>query len=228
MPRSYFDVSFAVQIAQDVLIPSDKMARFSNFSSFIDFYICRHSDVFIPAFSKPFYASVVGERIALGKTQILDPAQATSINMTDYISSYVTRKKHWAYSCFCWVKTKKHWAYSCFSAELKRVKTKPEIARQKNAPVDAGRLLVCVFLHLLFQWYIVMLCSLYLLFCDMLSHCSLCELCLCQYENVNEINTCKRNVVSTQISPIFSKLNCKKWSIYHVIIFDIHTLNLWL
>lgn len=84
-----------------MLIPSDKMAKFSDYTDVIDFYVCSHSDVFVPAFSRPFYASVVGERIALGKTQILDPSEATSSNVRDYISSYVTRKNHWAYSCFC-------------------------------------------------------------------------------------------------------------------------------
>ncbi|KAK1399452.1 Protein MANNAN SYNTHESIS-RELATED 1 [Heracleum sosnowskyi] len=92
---------FLSTFTKDVLIPSDKMAKFSDYSDVIDYHICSHSDVFVPAFSRPFYASVVGVRIALGKTQILDPSQATSSNVRDYISSYVTRKNHWAYSCFC-------------------------------------------------------------------------------------------------------------------------------
>lgn len=101
LPRSYFHVSFLDKISQDMLIPSDKMAKFSDYTDVIDFYICSHSDVFLPAFSRPFYASVVAERIALGKTQILDPSLATSSNVRDYLSSYITRKNHWAYSCFC-------------------------------------------------------------------------------------------------------------------------------
>ncbi|KAK1399783.1 hypothetical protein POM88_009646 [Heracleum sosnowskyi] len=92
---------FLSTFTKDILIPSDKMAKFSDYSDVIDYHICSHSDVFVPAFSRPFYASVVGVRIALGKTQILDPSQASSSNVRDYISSYVTRKNHWAYSCFC-------------------------------------------------------------------------------------------------------------------------------
>lgn len=84
-----------------MLISSDKMAKFSDYTDVIDLYICSHSDVFVPAFSRQFYASVVAERIALGKTQILDPSEATSSNVRDYLSSYVTGKNHWAYSCFC-------------------------------------------------------------------------------------------------------------------------------
>lgn len=102
-PKSLRELTtiFPSTFTKDMLIPSDKMAKFSDYTDVIDFYVCSHSDVFVPAFSRPFYASVVGERIALGKTQILDPSEATSSNVRDYISSYVTRKNHWAYSCFC-------------------------------------------------------------------------------------------------------------------------------
>lgn len=102
-PKSLRELTtiFPSTFTKDILIPSDKMAKFSDYTDVIDYYICSHSDVFVPAFSRPFYASVVGKRIALGKTQILDPSEATSSNARDYISSYVTRKNHWAYSCFC-------------------------------------------------------------------------------------------------------------------------------
>lgn len=100
IPISCFDVSFTVS-AQESLIPSDKEAKFSDFTDVIDFYLCSRSDVFVPAFSRLFYASVVGQRIALGKTQIYDPAQATSSDVDDYTSFYISRKNHWVYSCFC-------------------------------------------------------------------------------------------------------------------------------
>ncbi|XP_017244810.1 protein MANNAN SYNTHESIS-RELATED 2-like isoform X2 [Daucus carota subsp. sativus] len=86
---------------KESLIPLDKARKFSDFTNVIDFYVCSQSDVFVPAFSKLFYSSVVGQRIALQKLQILDPAQATSADAKDYISSYISQKNHWAYSCFC-------------------------------------------------------------------------------------------------------------------------------
>ncbi|KAL8149436.1 protein MANNAN SYNTHESIS-RELATED 2-like [Apium graveolens] len=92
---------FPSSYTKEMLIPADKMVKFSDYTDLIDFYICSHSDVFVPAFSRAFYASVVTQRIALGKTQILDPSLATSSNVRDYLSSYITGKNHWAYSCFC-------------------------------------------------------------------------------------------------------------------------------
>ncbi|KAK1388387.1 O-fucosyltransferase family protein [Heracleum sosnowskyi] len=93
--------TFPNTYTKESLIPLDKVAKFSDFTDVIDFYVCSRSDVFVPAFSRLFYASVVGQRIALGKTQIYDPAQATSSDVDDYISFYISRKNHWAYSCFC-------------------------------------------------------------------------------------------------------------------------------
>lgn len=106
IPASCFNVSFTVS-AQESLIPSDKAEKFSDYADVIDFYVCSRSDVFVPAFSRLFHASVVGQRIALGKTQIYDPAQVTSSEevtsskVDDYTSFYISRKNHWAYSCFC-------------------------------------------------------------------------------------------------------------------------------
>ncbi|KAJ0229025.1 hypothetical protein HA466_0319790 [Hirschfeldia incana] len=61
------------------------------------------SDVFVPAIPGLFYANTVGKRIALGKPQVLVPAEisGTSGLSTDYISPYISRKNHLAYSCFC-------------------------------------------------------------------------------------------------------------------------------
>eukprot|EP00249_Psilotum_nudum_P007657 c20723_g2_i1 orf=832-2181(+) len=77
----------------------------TQFEKAIDFYICTHSDVFIPAISGMFYLSVAGERIATGKTQILVPTVKEDLSyhvqLSDAVSRYVTRKKHPVYSCFC-------------------------------------------------------------------------------------------------------------------------------
>lgn len=93
--------TFPNTYTKESLIPLGKAAKFSDFTDVIDFYVCSRSDVFVPAFSRLFYASVVGQRIALGKTQIYDPVQATSSDVDDYIPFYISRKNHWAYSCFC-------------------------------------------------------------------------------------------------------------------------------
>ncbi|KAL8135227.1 hypothetical protein AgCh_010044 [Apium graveolens] len=93
--------TFPNTYTKESLIPSDKATKFSDFTDVIDFYVSSRSDVFVPAFSRLFYDSVVGQRIALGKIQIYDPAQATSSDADDYTSFYISRKNHWAYSCFC-------------------------------------------------------------------------------------------------------------------------------
>ncbi|KAA8541544.1 hypothetical protein F0562_022696 [Nyssa sinensis] len=75
----------------------------SEFEKVIDFYICSQSDVFVPAISGLFYANVAGNRIASGRTQILVPANipGSSASAADFLSSYVSKKNHLAYSCFC-------------------------------------------------------------------------------------------------------------------------------
>lgn len=90
-------------------MPADQKAKFLNsdaseFEMVIDFYISSQSDVFVPAISGLFYANVAGKRIALGNTQILVPANTpsgSSISVADFISHYVSKKNHLAYSCFC-------------------------------------------------------------------------------------------------------------------------------
>ncbi|KAF5787632.1 putative GDP-fucose protein O-fucosyltransferase [Helianthus annuus] len=67
----------------------------------IDFHLCSVSDVFVPAKSGLFYANVVGNRIASGKTDILVPAQITSNLAQDHVSSYISKRSHPAYACFC-------------------------------------------------------------------------------------------------------------------------------
>nr|GMC51999.1 protein MANNAN SYNTHESIS-RELATED 2-like [Ipomoea batatas] len=97
----------AVDLRESIM-PIDKKAKFldadaSELEKAIDFYICSESDVFVPAISGLFYANVAGKRIASGKTQILVPAEITtsSASMADHISHYVSKKNHFAYSCFC-------------------------------------------------------------------------------------------------------------------------------
>ncbi|KAI3803154.1 hypothetical protein L1987_31303 [Smallanthus sonchifolius] len=67
----------------------------------IDFHVCSVSDVFVPAKSGLFYANVVGNRIASGKTDVLVPAQITSNLAQDHVPSYISKKSHPAYACFC-------------------------------------------------------------------------------------------------------------------------------
>lgn len=89
-------------------MPADKKTKFLNaesseYEKVIDFYVCSQSDIFVPAISGLFYSNVAGKRIALGKNQILVPAtigKSTAL-ATNFISSYITKKNHLAYSCFC-------------------------------------------------------------------------------------------------------------------------------
>nr|GMC51959.1 Glutamyl-tRNA reductase-binding protein, chloroplastic [Ipomoea batatas] len=99
---------FPKTYTKESIMPIDKKAKFldadaSELEKAIDFYICSESDVFVPAISGLFYANVAGKRIASGKTQIVVPAEITtsSASMADHISHYVSKKNHFAYSCFC-------------------------------------------------------------------------------------------------------------------------------
>ncbi|KAL6560159.1 hypothetical protein OROHE_006397 [Orobanche hederae] len=91
---------------KDAIMPADEKAKFMDLKShgyekYIDFYMCTQGDVFVPAFPSKFYDSVVGNRIGLGKTQIFLPADKSSESAADYISPYVAKKGHFAYSCLC-------------------------------------------------------------------------------------------------------------------------------
>lgn len=84
----------------------------TQFEKAIDFYVCRHSDVFVPAISGLSYVSIAGGRIALGKTQILVPTlgeDRLKLKVSAALSKFVTKKDHTAYSCFCksWSKEKR-------------------------------------------------------------------------------------------------------------------------
>ncbi|KAM7483973.1 hypothetical protein LguiB_008556 [Lonicera macranthoides] len=99
---------FPKTYTKEGIMPVDKKGKFldsdsSEFEKVIDFYVCSQSDVFVPAISGLFYSNVAGKRIATGKTQILVPAniQGDSASVADFISPYVSKKNHLAYSCFC-------------------------------------------------------------------------------------------------------------------------------
>ncbi|KAF3430972.1 hypothetical protein FNV43_RR25702 [Rhamnella rubrinervis] len=97
---------FPKTYTKDGILPADKKAKFLNSESselqkVIDFYVSSQSDVFVPAISGLFYANVAGKRIVSGKTQILVPADISdsSASATDFITHYVSKKNHLAYSC---------------------------------------------------------------------------------------------------------------------------------
>ncbi|KAK9281120.1 hypothetical protein L1049_004013 [Liquidambar formosana] len=99
---------FPKAYTKEGIMPADKKGKFldseaSEFEKVIDFYICSQSDVFIPAISGLFYSNVAGKRIASGRTQILVPGNipSSSAPAVDFITPYVTKKNHLAYSCFC-------------------------------------------------------------------------------------------------------------------------------
>ena len=89
-------------------MPADKKATFldfegSEYKKVIDFYVDSQSDVFVPAISGLFYSNVIGKRIATGRIQTLILANIREFfaSTSDFITPYVTKKNHLAYSCFC-------------------------------------------------------------------------------------------------------------------------------
>ncbi|KAJ1428437.1 putative O-fucosyltransferase, plant [Sesbania bispinosa] len=99
---------FPKTYTKEAIIPADKKTKYldskdSEFEKVIDFYISSQSDVFVPAISGLFYANVVGKRIGSGRTQILVPADTSgsSASASNFLSSYVSKKNHFAYSCYC-------------------------------------------------------------------------------------------------------------------------------
>lgn len=99
---------FPKTYTKDGIIPADKKKKIldsetSEFEKVVDFYVCSQSNVFVPAISGLFYSNVAGKRIASGKTQILVPAYIpdSSASAVDFITHYISKKNHLAYSCFC-------------------------------------------------------------------------------------------------------------------------------
>ncbi|KAK4368911.1 hypothetical protein RND71_012703 [Anisodus tanguticus] len=103
-----FRKMFPNTFTKDAIIPAYEKAKYqitknSEFEKVIDFQICTQADVFVPTISNLFYTNVVAKRIALGKTEVFDPTQKASASsaVVDYVSPYISKKSHWAYSCFC-------------------------------------------------------------------------------------------------------------------------------
>ncbi|KAF6161745.1 hypothetical protein GIB67_013822 [Kingdonia uniflora] len=99
---------FPKTYTKEEMIPADKKTKFLNsenseLEKVLDFYVCSQSDVFLPAISGLFYANVAGKRIASGRTQVIVPAQVVPslASAADFISPYISKKNHMAYSCFC-------------------------------------------------------------------------------------------------------------------------------
>ncbi|KAL8223581.1 hypothetical protein R6Q57_019056 [Mikania cordata] len=99
---------FPKTYTKEGIMPMDKKQKFlgsdsSEYEKVIDFYVCSESDVYVPAISGLFYANVAGKRIGSGKTKILvpDDSAAPGSNVGNYLSRYVSKKTHMAYSCFC-------------------------------------------------------------------------------------------------------------------------------
>ncbi|CAJ1970693.1 unnamed protein product [Sphenostylis stenocarpa] len=99
---------FPKTYTKESIIPADKKKKFldsqdSELEKVIDFYISSESDVFVPAISGLFYANVAGKRIGSGKSQILVPATIpdSSASASSFLSHYVSKKNHFAYSCYC-------------------------------------------------------------------------------------------------------------------------------
>lgn len=97
-----------MHLQQDAIIPAYEKAKYQitkspEFEKVIDFQICTQADVFVPTISNLFYTNVVAKRIALGKTEVLVPTKkvSTSSAAMEYVSPYISKKSHWAYSCFC-------------------------------------------------------------------------------------------------------------------------------
>lgn len=82
-------------------MPADQKAMFMGYEKIIDFYVCAESDVFVPSILGSFYSGIVGKRIGDGKTQTLVPGKSSSAAETGYMSQYITKRSHFAYSCFC-------------------------------------------------------------------------------------------------------------------------------
>lgn len=100
-PKTYTKSSIMPMEKKDKFLGADSW----EYEEVIDFYVCSESDVFVPAISGLFYANVAGKRIGAGRTQILVPANipesSSSPSSEQFISHYVSRKNHFAYSCFC-------------------------------------------------------------------------------------------------------------------------------
>ncbi|XP_062199864.1 protein MANNAN SYNTHESIS-RELATED 1-like [Phragmites australis] len=100
--------AFPSTYTKDDIMPAENKGEFlksvnADLARALDLEICSQSDVFVPAIDGLFYGHVTGKRIASGRTQILVPALASSASAqaSDFISTYISKKSHLAYSCYC-------------------------------------------------------------------------------------------------------------------------------
>lgn len=96
-----FKQIFPKTYTKDDIVPADKKNKFlknRELERALDIHVCSESDVFVPSISNMFFENVAAKRIADGRTQIIDPGYSIS---SDFTSSHISKKEHWAYSCFC-------------------------------------------------------------------------------------------------------------------------------
>lgn len=101
-------VNFPRIYTKDDIIPAEKKGEILRSGSgglerALDFHICSQSDAFVPSISNLFYGHITGKRIPSGRTQIIVPyqLQGSSAAASDLVSSYISKKNHLAYSCYC-------------------------------------------------------------------------------------------------------------------------------
>ncbi|XP_019154517.1 PREDICTED: uncharacterized protein LOC109151062 [Ipomoea nil] len=102
----HFRNVFPNTFTKDAIIPADEKSKFLDpgrpeLKQIIDFYVSSAADVYVPTSSNVFSDNVIARRIGSGKTQVLVPTNRSSLSAEDYIPPYISKSKHWAYSCFC-------------------------------------------------------------------------------------------------------------------------------
>uniref|UniRef100_A0A0E0M2Y9 O-fucosyltransferase family protein n=1 Tax=Oryza punctata TaxID=4537 RepID=A0A0E0M2Y9_ORYPU len=100
--------AFPNTYTKDDIMPAANKGEFlksgdSYLARALDLKICSESDVFVPAIPGLFYGHVAGKRIASGLTNIIVPAPVSSSSAlaSQFVSTYVSKKSHLAYSCYC-------------------------------------------------------------------------------------------------------------------------------
>lgn len=100
--------AFPNTYTKDDIMPAANKGEFlksgdSYLARALDLKICSESDVFVPAIPGLFYGHVAGKRIAAGLTNIIVPAPVSSSSAlaSEFVSTYVSKKSHLAYSCYC-------------------------------------------------------------------------------------------------------------------------------
>ncbi|XP_073043842.1 protein MANNAN SYNTHESIS-RELATED 1-like [Primulina eburnea] len=104
-----FRNAFPNTFTKDVIMPAYGKAKFLNseipeYERLIDYFICVQGDVFVPSVIGRFYSSVLGQRIASGRTRVFVPTKrvgASNDSVVDHLSLYIQKKNHDAHSCFC-------------------------------------------------------------------------------------------------------------------------------